>query len=211
MDKTLAQAIASNLPNTWVLKDTHTSYFQIQRSDGLTLSLFNNYNKCTASFCRLSYTDALGESVTYPYQSALNELNLSISFSAEKDAVAVAKDIIKRLLPSANKAYELAVIAKEEHDAYNRKIIENHQLLLANNTEYMDVKTVRKHGTQETNFCNLEVGYKKLDQGYGDINIGRDVEMKLRSVPVGAAIAMLTAWNQWRKLCQLEKSSHSTQ
>ena len=207
MDKALAQAVASNLPNSWVVKDINVSYFQIQRSDGLTISLFNNDKKCSASFCRLSYTDALGESVTYPYQSALNELNLSISFSAEKDAVAVAKDIIKRLLPSANKAYELAVAAKEEHDAYNRKIIEQHQLLLSAGK----VKVVRKRGTQDTDYTRLDIGYDNLNNGYGDINIGGNLEMKLHSVPVGAAIAMITAWNEWEKKCQQQKSSSSTQ
>ncbi len=190
MDHTLAQAIADKLG--W--KFISNGNYKITSPEGVTILLYGN----TASYERISYVDAIGERVTYPSDHNVKHLSLSINFTLGKGADKIAKDILNRLCPNAKEAHQRGLEEKNRHDSYAQQIRDNQASILSCHTALLDIKS-KSNLNGEPQFTLLRVGYDNMKNGYGDIQIHSNVNLNLQSVPVGAAIAMLTAWNDWIK------------
>jgi hypothetical protein len=128
----------------------------------------------------------------YKYSEARKGQNTSINVSLSREPEAIAKDIVKRLLPIANELVAAAKLDKDneqKRQAYETECVDNLTRAIGNAGEYRDGKA-----SGHSPYINL-----KLGEGYGEIKAAfysegnASVDISLKSLPLETAIKVCQA------------------
>lgn len=189
--------IASHLPGTWVVGDNESD---VERFDGLKLWFreggYGNNGRISISFSRPC--DARGQYMTLWGMAGDKVSDPRITVSADKSPELIAKDIVRRLLPDAEKVFALALDRNRQEDNFHTgKIKTIFRIATACNTE-----PERHYQTKE---LTGEIDpYKGAgcpafkSHGYGKIKVSGEecVTIELTSVGVETAVEIVSAINK---------------
>jgi len=179
--------IASLLPTGFVVAQDKIS---LQRADGMNLWFLTRYN--TPDKITVKYGNSENSYVTvYENHSKLDYP--SINVSADKEASKIAKDIVRRLLPDAEKVHKLVlqtVAAEKAHVDGKTKTIYD----LAS---FCNTIPNRRHSNQElSGEVSPYEGIKQFSNcGYGEfqVNSENSVTLKLESMSKNVAFKVAVA------------------
>ncbi len=114
------------------------------------------------------------------------ELTLSINVSETKSAEQIAKDIEKRLMPSAKKYFELVSEKLASHDEYENAIVENCKAI-----QKVTGGKLPEAGQSSTMHFSKRDDDNQLDL-YGNVQVMRDsCYLEIRNLPVEKAAEIL--------------------
>jgi len=187
MNIELLKEIAALLPSDFVVAQDKIS---LQRADGMNLWFHSRYN--TPDKITVKYGNTEKSYVTvYENYSKLDYP--SINVSADKDASKIAKDIVRRLLPDAEKVHKLVlqtVAAEKAHVDGKTKTIYD----LAS---FCDAIPNRRHSNNElSGEVSPYEGIKQFSNcGYGEfqVNSENSVTLKLESMSKNVALKVAVA------------------
>jgi hypothetical protein len=138
--------------------------------------------------CRLSITGF------FPYEKPydLKHSATGIKVSEEKEAETIVKDIERRFMPEYLQVFDACAEAREQHDQYETQKAELFRAA---------VEAAGEVGSTNKNTEGmLHISSDNCDL-YGDVRVTSDhsYEINLRSVPVKAAMAILTVLKELKK------------
>ena len=179
--------IASLLPSGFVVAEDKIS---LQRADGMNLWFLTRYN--TPGKITVKYGNSENSYVTV-YENH-NKLNYpSVNVSADKDASKIAKDIVRRLLPDAEKVHKLVL----EKVAAEKAHVDGKTKTIYDLASFCDTAPNRRHSNNE---LSGEVSpYQDIKQfsncGYGQfqVNSENSVSLKLESMSKNVALKVAVA------------------
>lgn len=179
--------IAALLPSGFVVAQDKIS---LQRADGMNLWFHSRYN--TPDKINVSYGNTEKSYVTvYENHSKLDYP--SINVSADKDASKIAKDIVRRLLPDAEKVHKLVLQTVAAEKAY----VDGKTKTIYDLASFCDTIPTRRHSNQElSGEVSPYEGIKQFSNcGYGEFQVNGEnsVSLKLESMSKNVALKVAVA------------------
>lgn len=179
--------IASLLPSGFVVAEDKIS---LQRADGMNLWFLTRYN--TPGKITVKYGNSENSYVTV-YENH-NKLNYpSVNVSADKDASKIAKDIVRRLLPDAEKVHKLVL----EKVAAEKAHVDGKTKTICDLASFCDTAPNRRHSNNElSGEVSPYEGIKQFSNcGYGEfrVNSENSVSLKLESMSKNVALKVAVA------------------
>lgn len=179
--------IASLLPTGFVVAEDKIS---LQRADGMNLWFCSAYN--TPDKIAVKYGNSEKCYVTV-YENH-NKLGYpSINVSANKDASKIAKDIVRRLLPDAEKVHKLVL----EKVAAEKAHVDGKTKTIYDLASFCDTAPKRRHSNNElSGEVSPYEGIKQFSNcGYGEfqVNSENSVSLKLESMSKNVALKVAVA------------------
>ena len=187
MNIELLKEIASFLPTDFVVAQDKIS---LQRADGLNLWFHSRYN--TPDKITVKYGNSEKSYVTV-YENH-NKLDYpSINVSADKEASKIAKDIVRRLLPDAEKVHKLVL----EKVAAEKAHVDGKTKTIYDLASFCNTIPNRRHSNQElSGEVSPYEGIKQFSNcGYGEfqVNSENSVTLKLESMSKNVAFKVAVA------------------
>jgi len=179
--------IASLLPTGFVVAQDKIS---LQRADGMNLWFLTRYN--TPDKITVKYGNSENSYVTvYENHSKLDYP--SINVSADKEASKIAKDIVRRLLPDAEKVHKLVL----EKVAAEKAHVDGKTKTIYDLASFCNTIPNRRHSNQElSGEVSPYEGIKQFSNcGYGEfqVNSENSVTLKLESMSKNVAFKVAVA------------------
>ena len=178
--------IASLLPTGFVVAEDKIS---LQRTDGMNLWFLTRYNpnKITVKYGNTE------KSYVTVYEN-LSKLDYpSINVSADKDVSKIAKDIVRRLLPDAEKVHKLVL----EKVAAEKAYVDGKTKTIYDLASFCNTIPNRRHSNQElSGEVSPYEGIKQFSNcGYGEfqVNSENSVTLKLESMSKNVAFKVAVA------------------
>jgi hypothetical protein len=187
MNIELLKEIASFLPTGFVVAQDKIS---LQRADGLNLWFHSRYN--TPDKITVKYSNSEKSYVTV-YENH-NKLDYpSINVSADKEASKIAKDIVRRLLPDAEKVHKLVL----EKVAAEKAYVDGKTKTINDLASICNTAPNRRHNNNDlTGEVSPYQGIKQFSNcGYGEFNVNSEnsVTLKLESMSKNVALKVAAA------------------
>lgn len=178
--------IASLLPTGFVVAEDKIS---LQRADGMNLWFLTRYNPNKIT---VKYGNSEKSYVTvYENHSKLDYP--SINVSADKDVSKIAKDIVRRLLPDAEKVHKLVLQTVAAEKAY----VDGKTKTIYDLASFCNTIPNRRHSNQElSGEVSPYEGIKQFSNcGYGEfqVNSENSVTLKLESMSKNVAFKVAVA------------------
>lgn len=178
--------IASLLPTGFVVAEDKIS---LQRADGMNLWFLTRYNPNKIT---VKYGNSEKSYVTvYENHSKLDYP--SINVSADKDVSKIAKDIVRRLLPDAEKVHKLVLQTVAAEKAY----VDGKTKTIYDLASFCNTIPNRRHSNQElSGEVSPYEGIKQFSNcGYGEfqVNSENSVTLKLESMSKNVALKVAVA------------------
>jgi hypothetical protein len=178
--------IASLLPTGFVVAEDKIS---LQRTDGMNLWFLTRYNPNKIT---VKYGNTEKSYVTvYENHSKLDYP--SINVSADKDVSKIAKDIVRRLLPDAEKVHKLVL----EKVAAEKAYVDGKTKTIYDLASFCNTIPNRRHSNQElSGEVSPYEGIKQFSNcGYGEfqVNSENSVTLKLESMSKNVAFKVAVA------------------
>ena len=179
--------IAALLPSGFVVAQDKIS---LQRADGMNLWFHSRYN--TPDKITVKYGNTEKSYVTvYENHSKLDYP--SINVSANKEASKIAKDIVRRLLPDAEKVHKLVL----EKVAAEKAYVDGKTKTIYDLASFCNTIPNRRHSNQEiSGEVSPYEGIKQFSNcGYGEfqVNSENSVSLKLESMSKNVAFKVAVA------------------
>lgn len=189
MNIALLKEIASFLPTGFVVAQDKIS---LQRADGLNLWFYSRYNTPDNSLITVKYGNTEKSYVTV-YENH-NKLDYpSINVSADKEASKIAKDIVRRLLPDAEKVHKLVL----EKVAAEKAFFDGKAKTINDLASICNTAPNRRHNNNGlTGEVSPYEGIKQFSNcGYGEfkVNSENNVTLKLESMSKNVALKVAAA------------------
>ena len=187
MNIELLKEIAALLPSGFVVAQDKIS---LQRADGMNLWFLTRYN--TPDKITVKYGNTEKSYVTvYENHSKLDYP--SINVSADKDVSKIAKDIVRRLLPDAEKVHKLVL----EKVAAEKAYVDGKTKTIYDLASFCNTIPNRRHSNQElSGEVSPYEGIKQFSNcGYGEfqVNSENSVSLKLESMSKNVALKVAVA------------------
>lgn len=189
MNIALLKEIASFLPTGFVVAQDKIS---LQRADGLNLWFYSRYNTPDNNLITVKYGNTEKSYVTV-YENH-NKLDYpSINVSADKEASKIAKDIVRRLLPDAEKVHKLVL----EKVAAENAFFDGKTKTINDLASICNTAPNRRHNNNDiTGEVSPYEGIKQFSNcGYGEfkVNSENSVTLKLESMSKNVALKVAAA------------------
>ena len=192
--------IAALLPSGFVVAQDKIS---LQRADGMNLWFHSRYN--TPDKITVKYGNTEKSYVTvYENHSKLDYP--SINVSADKDVSKIAKDIVRRLLPDAEKVHKLVL----EKVAAEKAYVDGKTKTIYDLASFCNTIPNRRHSNQElSGEVSPYEGIKQFSNcGYGEfqVNSENSVTLKLESMSKNVAFKVAVALREILKREYIKQS-----